>query len=426
MTRSYSLLPIPFFMPQNYLLKLPKFSRSVWILAIGRLLSEIGTGFTLFYTPIFFVNQVGLSATQVGLAIGSGSVSGVLGRFLGGYWADSPQWGRKKTLFVSAIISALADLVLVFTSNFPSLVVGNLLMGLGVGLYWPATEAAIIDLTTIEQRNEAFAITRLADSLGLSLGVMLGGVLIANNVNYRLLFFFDGISFTIFSLIVYFAIAETYNFSTQQKSSSNGWLIALKDSRLTIFLIVNILFTTYLAQIQSTLPLYLKNFIATGNSQIGFSEKAISGLFSWHITFAAIAQLPVARWLNSWNRIQALTISLVFWGIGFSLIWLTGSTPTYSLVWAIIALGVLAIAMVTYTPSASAFIADIAPESLRGIYLSFNSQCWAIGYFIGPAIGGYALDRSASFMSNYWLVCSSSIAIGVLILRYLQGLGIRE
>jgi MFS family permease len=413
-------------MPQNHWLKSPKLPRAVWILAIGRLLSEIGTGFTLFYTPIFFVNQVGLSATQVGLAIGSGSVSGVLGRFLGGYWADSPQWGRRKTLFVSTIISALADLVLVFTNNFSSLVIGNLLMGLGVGLYWPATEAAIIDLTTIEQRNEAFAITRLADSLGLSLGVMLGGVLIANKVNYRLLFFFDGISFTIFSLIIYFAIAETYNFNTQRKSSSNGWLIALKDRRLTIFLIVNILFTTYLAQIQSTLPLYLKNFIATGNSQIGFSEKVISGLFSWHITFAAIAQLPVARWLNSYSRTQALTISLLFWGIGFSSIWLTGITSTYSLMGAIIGLGILAIAMVTYTPSASAFIADIAPESLRGIYLAFNSQCWAIGYFIGPTIGGYALDRSASFMSNYWLVCSSSIAIGILILRYLKGVGSNE
>jgi MFS family permease len=413
-------------MPQNHFLKLPKFSRAVWILAIGRLLSEIGTGFTLFYAPIFFVNQVGLSATQVGLAIGSGSISGVLGRFLGGQWVDSPQWGRRKTLLVSTIISALADIILIFTNNFPILVFGNLLMGLGVGLYWPATEAAIIDLTTVEQRNEAFAITRLADSLGLSLGVMLGGALIANNVDYRLLFFFDGISFTIFSLIIYFAIAETYNFSTQQKSHRNGWLIALKDRRLTIFLMVNILFTTYLSQIQSTLPLYLKNFVATGNS-IGFDEKVISGLFSWHITFAAISQLPVARWLNSFSRIQALTISLIFWGIGFSLIWLTGITPTYSLIWAIVALGIMAIAMVTYTPSASALIADIAPESLRGIYLSFNSQCWAIGYFIGPAIGGYALDRSSSFVSNYWLVCSTSMAIGILILGYLnrQGIGKR-
>ena len=45
---------------------IPQFSFAVWILAAGRLLSEIGTGFTLFYAPIFFVNQVGISATLVG------------------------------------------------------------------------------------------------------------------------------------------------------------------------------------------------------------------------------------------------------------------------------------------------------------------------------------------------------------------------
>ncbi|MGB3639640.1 MAG: hypothetical protein WBA39_19015 [Rivularia sp. (in: cyanobacteria)] len=54
------------------------------ILAIGRLLSEVGTGFTLFYAPIFFVNQIGLSATTVGIALGSSSISGVVGRILGG------------------------------------------------------------------------------------------------------------------------------------------------------------------------------------------------------------------------------------------------------------------------------------------------------------------------------------------------------
>ena len=407
-------------MSQRQIFNLPQFSRSVWILAGGRLLSNIGTGFTLFYAPIFFVNQINISATKVGFALGSGSLSGVFGRFFGGEWVDSPQWGRRKTLLLSAFISVLADAVLMMTNNFPTLVMGNLLMGLGVGLYWPATEAAIIDITTVQQRNEAFAITRLADSLGLSLGVVIGGALIAAEINYRLLFLFDGISFIIFFLIIYYAIAETYDFKTQEKSSDRGWLTAFKDNRLTIFLVVNILFTTYLSQVQTTLPLYFKNFVTTAESNVGFSEKIISGLFSWHIALGAIAQLPVARWLNNFTRIQALTISLGIWGVGFGLIWLTGIVASYSLPLAILALAVMAIGMVSYTPSASAFIADIAPESLRGIYLSLNSQCWAIGYFIGPAMGGYALDNSLNFVRAYWLTLASSIVVGILILRYLK------
>ena len=401
---------------RDKLLQLPDFSKQVWILAAGRLLSQIGSGFTLFYAPIFFVNQVGLSATLVGIGLGSGSVSGVIGRFLGGQWSDSPNWGRKRTLLISAAVSAFADVVLALTYDFPTLIMGNLLMGLGIGLYWPATEAAIVDLTTVEQRNEAFAITRLADSLGLGLGVVLGGALVSFSGNYRLLFVIDGISFVAFFIVIYLAIAETYDFTQSQSQSYQGWITALRDRALMVFILVNILFTAYMSQVQSTLPLYLKNFVSTE----GFNEQTISALFSWHIAFAAVCQLPVARWLNRFTRIQALTFSFLLWGVGFTLVWVTGTISSNALIGSILALGVMSVAMVAYTPSASALVADLAPESLRGIYLSLNSQCWAIGYLIGPPLGGWALDRSTHIAHGFWLFCAASIIMGIFILQYLN------
>ena len=403
------------------------FSFQVWILAAGRLLSDIGTGFTLFYAPIFFVNQVGISPTLVGLALGSGSVSGVAGRFLGGQGADSPKWGRRKVLLASAAISVMADVVLSLTANLPTLILGNLLMGFGVGMYWPATEAAIIDLTTPDQRNEAFAITRLADSLGLSLGIVLGGALISNSGNYRTLFVIDGISFAIFFAIIYFAIAETYQFKSQSAATqnnnnvNNGWSWALRDRTLMVFVAVNILFTIYLSQVQSTMPLYLKNFVQLADTGRGFSEKVISGLFTWHIALAAVCQLPAAWLLNRFSRITGLTCSLVLWGIAFTLVWATGIVPDGTLVWAILTLAVMSLGMVTYTPIASALVADLAPESLRGVYLAINSQCWAIGYFIGPPLGGWALDHP-QFTSYFWLICAFSVLLGIGTLQYLKQL----
>lgn len=409
-------------MPKQKLISwLPQLNHQVWILAMGRLLSQVGTGFTLFYAPIFFVNQVGLSATSVGLGLGSGSISGVVGRFLGGAFADSQFWGRRRTLLLSAAVSALADVVLALTYNFPTFIMGNLLMGLGIGLYWPATEAAVADLTTIEQRNEAFAITRLADSLGLGLGVIFGGALIGTTGNYRALFVIDGISFIVFFGIVYAAIAETRKFEAHHAQEiTRGWIQAFSDRQLMVYVLVNILFTTYLAQIHSTIPLYFTNFISGSSSGKGFSPKIISILFSWHIVFAALCQLPVARALNRFTRPHALMLSMLLFGIGFVLIWVTGVASTLSILWAILALGVFAIAMVAYTPSASALVVDLAPESLRGIYLSINSQCWAIGYFIGPPLGGWALDQSSHIAHNFWLVAAVSISIGILILQYLN------
>jgi MFS family permease len=398
---------------------LPQLDPRVWILIAGRLLSQVGNGFTLFYAPIFFVNQVGLSATIVGIGIGSGSISGVLGRILGGSFADSPRWGRRKTLLLSAAISALADVFLALTYDFPIFLVGNLLMGLGIGLYWPATEAVVADLTTPDQRNEAFALTRLGDTIGLGLGVIVGGAIIELTGIYRALFVIDGISFLVFFGIVYGAIAETVNTEQGDRSIFKGWGVALRDRTLLIFALVNILFTTYLSQINSAMPLYFTNFVPVRSDASGFSTSTISTLFSWHIVLAALTQLPIARFLNRFSRVQALICSALFWGVGFLLIWMTGIAPASHLLWAILGLSVMAIATAAYNPSASALVVDLAPESLRGVYLSINSLCWAVGYFVGPTVGGWAMDQNRGIAQTFWIASALSVLVGIAILLYL-------
>ncbi len=394
--------------------KLPNLNPQVWLLAAGRLLSQIGTGFTLFYAPIFFVNVVGLSATLVGIGLGSASISGVIGRFVGGSLAD--RWGRKGTLLLSALIAALGSLALAFAQNFPYFVLANLIAGLGVGIYWPAAEAAVADLSLPEQRNEAFAVTRLADSLGLGLGVVIGGFLIETTGSYPLLFILDAVSFVVFGAVVYATFQEPVSKDdSAQPSVLAGWTLAFKDQRLLVYILVNILFTTYLAQINSTLPLYFKNF--AGNT--GFSTPTISALLTWHLVLAVLCQLPVARFLNQWTRTQALTLSALTFGVGFLFVGAAGVSSVGSLALAVVGLGIFSIALVSYTPAASALVADIAPVSLRGVYLSLNSQCWAVGYFLGPLIGGFALDQPRPTADIFWLLMAVSVGIAVVILHYL-------
>ncbi|NJN86446.1 MAG: MFS transporter [Leptolyngbyaceae cyanobacterium SL_7_1] len=397
---------------------LPDLDYRVWLLSMGRLLSQLGTGFTLFYAPIFFVNQVGLSASAVGAGIGSGSISGIVGRIMGGSMADSPRWGRRKTLLISAAISAIAALVFVVATDLPTFVLGNLLMGLGVGLYWPPTEAVVADLTSIEQRNEAFAITRLGDSLGLGLGVVLGGALISGTGNYRALFVIDGISFIVFFGVIYWAIAETLQ-AKQSHTVMQGWAAVLRDRVLLVYAIVNVLFTTYLALVNSAIPLYFSNFLSLPNAK-GFAAATLSGLFAWHVGLTALTQLPVARTLTRFRYCQSLMLSIGLWGIGFGFVWLTGITLTGHLGWAAVSLAVLAIATVSYMPAASALVVSLAPVALRGVYLSVNSLCWAVGYFIGPTIGGWAMDQPTPIAHGFWIATALSIIVGIGILSYLD------
>lgn len=398
---------------------LPQLNYQIWVLAAGRLLSQMGSGFTLFYAPIFFVNQVGLSAMAVGIGLGSSSISGVLGRVLGGSLADSP-FGRRRTLLLSAVISAIASFVLAITSNFPVFVVGNLLMGLGLGLYWPPNEAMVADLTTSAQRNEAFAITRLCDSLGLGLGVVMGGLLIQATGAYRSLFVIDGLSFLVLLAVVFWVIQETYQPDETSPKGLRGWGKALRDRRLLTFSVVNIMFTTYLVQLSSTLPLYFTNFVSVYPSGQGFDAVTISALFAWHLAVSVLFQLPFVRLLNRVQRTTGLIVSAICFGIGFVTLWATGVATQAHLGWAVVALSIFALATIAYMPSASSVVVDLAPKSLRGVYLGVNSQCWAIGYLIGPPLGGWALDQSRTVAHTYWLGLAASIVVAIAVLLRLQ------
>jgi MFS family permease len=110
----------------------------------------------------------------------------------------------------------------------------------------------------------------------------------------------------------------------------------------------------------------------------------------------------------------------LLWALGFSIIWLTGVAPTGQISWAILALGVFAMAIVSYTPSASSLVTDLAPESQRGVYFSMSSLCWAVGYFIGPPLGGWALDQSPQVADSFWLGLAASVIVTVAISQYLH------
>lgn len=371
----------------------------------------------MFYLPIFFVNEVGFSAAIVGLAIASASITGVLGRFLGGVMVDSRGWGRKRTLFLAVFLSGLGALALSGTDELIGLFCGNLLMGLGTGLYWPATETMVADLSQPHNRRESFALTRIADSIGLGLGVVSGGLLISLAQVSRWLFIGDAISFGVFLVILYFYLPDKGLQTAQGRPRKRDWFRALRDRRFLTYMAVNCLITTYIAIFANIIPLYLKNF---SNLEIGVSELQISFYFGLYLIFSVVLQIPITKVLQTFSHTQALRISLLFWGAGFIFVAIAGSVSALLYTGAIASMLLLAIATVSYTPVASTLVVELAPENLRGVYLSLNAQCWAIGYFVGPAIGGAAMDLQKPWVDWFWIAIAGSIGLGLWILNHLQ------
>ncbi|NJP10733.1 MAG: MFS transporter [Leptolyngbyaceae cyanobacterium RU_5_1] len=393
-------------------------NRQVWAQAIGRSLSQIASGLIYFYIPLVFVNQVGLSATSVGFSIGLSSLTGVAGHILGGVLADSPRFGRKTTLSLSAVFGILVSLVLAVTNSLPILMVACLLLGISVGFYWTAADAAVMDVTALEERHQAFAIMSVAENLGNGIGILGGGLLLMLiNQTPQLLFVVCAGIFLGFLLLVQLTLMETRQSHAKHENTTQGILVALKDVALIVFILANVLFTTYVALVTSTIPLYFTNFVPAiaGTSNTAVTNTA--SLFTWcYIGMGAVLQLPIAQVFTSLRRTRVLMIALLLWALGFVMVWITGTAPTAQFTWGIAALCMMALASITYKPFASAIVSELAPESLRGAYVAISSQCWAIGYFIGPILGGWAMDQPEAIADRTWLVAAASTLIGLLVL----------
>lgn len=171
----------------------------------------------------------------------------------------------------------------------------------------------------------------------------------------------------------------------------------------------------------SILPLYFKNFVSPAQSiGEGFSETTISTLFGWHIALSILFQLPIARALKPYSQPHALIFSALMWALGFSVIWVMGVTSFGHMGWAILALEILAIASVSFIPTSISLVTNLAPPSQRGVYFSINSLCWAVGYFIGPLLGGWVLDRPPQVADSFWLCLAASVVVTIAILQYLH------
>lgn len=389
-------------------------NRQVWVQAIGRLLYQAGYGSIQFFMPLIFVNQVGLSATIVGIGVGVGSLAGIAGHFLGGYLADSPWCGRKRALLFSGGLSILAAIILALTQTFQLLVIASLLMGLSAGCYWTAADVAVIDITPPTQRHQAFAILVLADSLGGGLGILAGGALLPRLAGAQLLFLMSGLILLIFLVLIQAAITETRQDGSDYVDPLQGFVAALNDRSLQLFLLVNVLFTTDIALVNSTLPLYFTHVATDTASLIN-----VANLFTWcYLGFGAVLQLPLVQILSSWSGVRVLKMSIGLWGIGFLLVWITGAA-SLQILWMITALSVFSIATAIYKPFAPAIVAELAPPSLRGAYLAMSYQCWSIGFFMGPVLGGWVMDQSHPIVHHFWFLVSITTLCSIFILHRL-------
>ena len=155
----------------------PLLTRAFVLLTASDLAYFLGTGILVFATPLFATGPLGSGPAQVGLAMGSFSVTTLALRPWLGRWTD--RHGRRALLVGGAAAFALVVLGHLVVDSLAGLVVVRLLLGAAEACYFVAGFAALADLAPPARAGEALSLNSLAMYTGIALGPVVGQGLVA-------------------------------------------------------------------------------------------------------------------------------------------------------------------------------------------------------------------------------------------------------
>jgi MFS family permease len=356
---------------------LPDLPGSVWLLQVGGLLNAIGSGLVLPFVLVYLHTARGIPVATAGLVVGAFGFTGIAGAPLGGWAVD--RIGARRTLAVSLVVLAAAYALLGFATRPWQALVLLAVAGVGNGGFWPSQSAYALALAGPERMHLASALGRTAGNLGIGLGALVGGALVAAGLGFSAIFALDGATFAVFAVLLVLlpAIARPAARTTR----GGGYRRVLADRTFLLLLALNVCFVAAAyAPYESALPLFARD-------HAGLAASAIGAIFLVNSATIVVFQLPVARLLEGRSRLRSLAAMSVLWAVAFGLVPLApelGGTAAVALllvVSALFALGECALGAVV-----GPLVVGLAPEELRGRYLALLTNSYAVGFTIGPPI----------------------------------------
>ena len=136
----------------------------------------IAVGAVLPVLPRYVHGPLDGGDVAVGIVIGSYAVTGLLLRPFAGRFAD--RRGRKPAVLAGSAIVAAAGFLYLLPLGIPGLIAARLLLGAGEGAVFTAGSAWIVDIAPPERRARVIGLYGLAVWSGLSVGPLLGELLL--------------------------------------------------------------------------------------------------------------------------------------------------------------------------------------------------------------------------------------------------------
>jgi MFS family permease len=359
--------------------------RPFYLLMAGSFINRFGH-FVIPFLAIY-LRQLGFEPKVTGYALAAYGAGGFFASILGGYLADS--LGRKPTLLISTFGAAAAMMLLALAKSMPAFMAGAFLCGLMTSLYYPASSSLTADLIGKELRVRAFAVQRLVINLATACGMMTAGLVAATSFFW--LFVADAGTTVILGLIVLFGLKRGIG----RKAASNaGWGAALpviaRDGAFLRSVAASFLVASIFWQTGSSLGLQ----VTEGS---GLDAKAYGFLLGLNGLMIVFLELPLTNVTRRYHPQKLMALGYALMGGGLALLAFGAGAAML-----ILAMVVLTIGEMISSPVASSYVANLAPDEMRGRYMGVAGFSWSIAAGVGP-MAGLALYGAAPEM--LWIAC---------------------
>jgi len=342
--------------------------RPAWILFAGSFLNRFGSFVITFL--VLYVTEQGYSPTQAGLVVAAYGVGSLPAAAFGGYLAD--RLGRRETIVVSMVGGASGMLLLSQARSLSALLTFSVIAGFFAELYRPSSGALLADVVPPERRVAAFGMYRLAINAGFAAGTAVAGLMAERS--FTLLFIGDALTSLLFAVVVFVGLPRTKGGSSSYEPGSLR--LIMRDRRFALFLLTSLIAAFVYFQMEAGLPLYIRDN--------GLSFAVVGALLAVNGLGCLLLELPVISITQRLRPRPVIAVGVALTGFGFFL------TQFFDSFWPLTAtVMVWTVGEVISAPVSSAYVADLAPPSMRGRYTGTHGMTFSISFVLAPALGGW-------------------------------------
>lgn len=367
------------------------------IVAVTLVGSIAGTMMWVFM-GIWATKRLGASSSQLAFAFLGAAVTAAFGGYLGGRLSD--RFGRRPLILVGWFIAPVVPLAALAVGTHLYWGIGVLLsLGLVASLGNAANQALVPDLLPPERHEAGYASVRMMQNLGVTIGPVLGGLLLLGNSWTR---FFVGAA--VAALVpLGLAIRLIPNVPRREVEREEGERAQspFRDRVFLLFFVSGIFSTFVYVAYEVVLPISLTGTHGLAPATWGFLvivNPALVTLFQLRIT-ARTASVPAA---------VKLSTAILLMGLPFLVLTATAAIP--------VVIGMIVVFVVgemLWIPTSQAVVARIAPADVRGTYIGAFGGTWAAGFALSPFLG--LQIRGSYGDATMWVFYSSMAVVGAVV-----------